>query len=166
MKTLDRKKIIWCIAIVLIAVAIYYFFFRKKKSQVVAIQQQPKQPSENSFEGGSGGDGRPVNEELKLPDYFQLQYKISTQGKKSVFPMVIEKITDGPMELPNRRSLISKDVKYKFIDVMPGDTINAVSIQRLNYVMGSEVITDDFLVTDKDYVISYSQAKDNFKIAY
>lgn len=162
--TLDRKKIIWCIAIVVIAVAIYYFFFRKKEVKKVAIQtQQPKESSfEGSFEGGV--PGAPVDEGFQLPEYFNLQYKISTQGKKSVFPMILEKVTGEAIELPNRRSLISRDVKYKFIDVMPGDTIKTVSLQRLNYVMDDQAISDDFLVTDKDYVIAYSQARKNFKV--
>ena len=162
--TLDRKKIIWCVAIVIVAIAIYYFFFRKKEVKKVAIQtQQPKESSfEGSFEGGV--PGAPVDEGFKLPEYFNLQYKISTQGKKSVFPMVLEKVTDGPIELPNRRSLISRDVKFKFIDIMPGDTIKTVSLQRLNYVMEGNAFSGDFLVTDKDYVIEYSQARKNFKV--
>lgn len=152
---LDRKKIIWLIAIVVIAIAIYYFFFRKKNvaTKESSFQATPTPPQ-----------SQPVEEFVKLPDYFQLQYKISTQGKKSVFPMTLEKVTDEVIELPNRRSLISQDAKYKYVDIMPGDQIKVVSLQRLNYIIDNEAISDDFLVTDKDYVIAYSQAKENFKI--
>lgn len=158
--TLDRKKIMWCIAVVVIAIAIYYFFFKKKPET---------KSSENSYNGG-GSNGNTNTETktnkvgMELPDYFQLQYKISTQGKKSVFPMMLEKITEDPIELPNRRSLLSKNVTYKFVDIMPGDQIKIVSLQRLNYTIEDNAFSDDFLVTDKDYVIAYSQAKEHFMI--
>jgi hypothetical protein len=148
---------------VVIAVAIYYFFFRKKS--VVKESSFNYTPTPNNLPPLSPEESRSqVESGVEIPEYFQLQYKISTQGKKSVFPMVLEKVTDEAIELPNRRSLISRDVKYKFIDVMPGDTIKAVSLQRLNYVIDDQAISDDFLVTDKDYVIAYSQARKNFKI--
>ena len=78
--------------------------------------------------------------------------------------MMLQKVTTEVIELPNRRSLTDKNASYKYIDVMPGDVIKIVSLQRLTYTIDSNVITDDFLVTDKDYVIAYSQAKHNFKM--
>ena len=100
-----------------------------------------------------------------LPGLFQTRYKISMNGKKSVFPMIIEKITDGPIELPNRRSLLDKDAKYKFIDIMPGQKIKVVSLQNLTYTVDHRAFNDDFLVTDNDYLIAYSQAKEHFKLS-
>lgn len=151
----------WCIAVVIIAIAIYYFFFKKKPET---------KSSESSYNEGGSGNGNTNSQTktnkvgMELPDYFQLQYKISTQGKKSVFPMILEKATEDTIELPNRRSLLSKNVTYKFVDIMPGDRIKVVSLQRLNYTVEDNAFSDDFLVTDKDYVIAYSQAKEHFII--
>ena len=100
-----------------------------------------------------------------LLSFLNLEYEISTKGKKAVFPIIIEKITDGPIELPNRRSLLNKDAKYKFIDIMKGQKIKAVSIQNLTYTVDHNVFNDNFLVTDNDYLIAYSQAKEHFKLA-
>ena len=167
--TLDKKKIIWCIAIVILAVAIYYFFFRKKAES--SYHKCGHLPNGGSTGNGDNPTPPPVptttttpEDVTALPGFFQLQFNIAIKGKKSVFPMTLEKVTDGPIELPNRRSLLSKDVNYKFIDIMPGDKIKAVSLQRLNYTADKNAFTDDFLVTDNDYVIAYSQAKEHFKI--
>lgn len=160
----NKKKIIWLIVIVVIAITVYYLFFRKPKK----VSEK-----ESSFNANQGNQSYPLSPEesrseyqegIDLPSYFNLEYKISMQGKKSVFPMVLKKVTNEAIELPNRRSLIDKNATYKFIDVMPGDTIKIVSLQRLTYNIESETISDDFLITDKDYVIAYSQAKKNFKI--
>lgn len=159
----NKKKIIWLIVVVLIAITIYYLFFKKKPAKVsekessfnAGNQSYPLSPEESRSEYQEG---------IELPSYFNLEYKISMQGKKTVFPMILKKVTNEVIELPNRRSLIDKNASYKFIDVMPGDTIKIVSKQRLTYTIDSNEITDDFLVTDKDYVIAYSQAKHNFRI--
>jgi hypothetical protein len=100
-----------------------------------------------------------------VPSLLNLEYRISMKGKRYVFPMVIEKITPGPIELPNRRSLLNKDAKYKFVDIMPGDKIITIAMQRLTYTVDHNVFTDVFLITDKDFLIAVSQAKEHFKLA-
>jgi hypothetical protein len=107
----------------------------------------------------------PADEKLELPSLFQIKYKISTDGKKSVFPMIIKKYTPEVIELPNRRSLLNKNDKYKFIDVATGDKIKIVSLHNISYTVDHKAFNDDFLVTDNDYLISFSQAKENFIIA-
>jgi hypothetical protein len=99
-----------------------------------------------------------------VPSLLNLEYRVSTRGRKAVFPMAIEKTTPGPIELPNRRSLLNKDAAYKFIDVMPGDRITILSKQRLSYTVDHQAFTDVFLVTDKDFLIAVSQAKEHFKL--
>ena len=78
--------------------------------------------------------------------------------------MIIEKVTPGEIELPNRRSLLNKDAEYKFVDVLPGDKITIVYMQRLNYTIDHNAFTDVFLVTDKDNLIAVTQAKEHFKL--
>jgi hypothetical protein len=91
--------------------------------------------------------------------------RIDLEGRKAVFPFTLVKTTPGPIELPNRRSLINKDTKYKYIDVMQGEKINIVSLVNLSYTVDHFVFNDDFLVTDKDYIVAYSQAVNEFDMA-
>jgi hypothetical protein len=158
-KDLKTKKVVIIIAIVVV-VLLVIFLLRKKKP----LESSFEEPSNETNEVAEGmNENEPEVE--GLPGFFQLQYKISTQGKKYVFPMILEKITPGPIELPNRRSLLNKDAKYKFKDIMPGDKIKAVSVQNLTYTVDHNAFNDNFLVTDNDYLIAYSQAKEHFKIA-
>jgi hypothetical protein len=101
----------------------------------------------------------------KLPNYYNLTLRIDLEGRKAVFPFTLVKTTPGPIELPNRRSLINKDTKYKYIDVMQGEKINIVSLVNLSYTVDHFVFNDDFLVTDKDYIVAYSQAVNEFELA-
>ena len=101
----------------------------------------------------------------KLPNYYNLTLRIDLEGRKAVFPFTLVKTTPGPIELPNRRSLINKDTKYKYIDVMQGEKINIVSLVNLSYTVDHFVFNDDFLVTDKDYIVAYSQAVNEFDMA-
>lgn len=99
-----------------------------------------------------------------LPSYYDLRLKIDMHGKKSVFPFEIVKITEDAMELPNRRSLLNQDAKYKYIDVAKNDKIKIVALTNLSYTVDHFAFNDDFLLTDKDYVISYSQAVQHFEL--
>ena len=157
-KDLKIKNILPTIILVAVLIFIVWFIF---------VKQSKKKPSlESSFDPSTEPtNSEEVNDPNDLPGFFQLQSKISSEGKKSVFPMIIEKITNGPIELPNRRSLLDKDAKYKFIDIMPGQKIKAVSLQNLTYTVDHNVFNDNFLVTDNDYLIAYSQAKEHFKLA-
>lgn len=159
-KDIKIKNILPTIIFVAIFVFIVWFIFVKqgKNKPVLESSFDPKSPEPNA--------NNEINNPNDLPGLFQLEYAISTKaGKKSVFPMIIEKITDGPIELPNRRSLLDKDAKYKFIDIMKGQKIKAVSLQNLTYTVDHNVFNDNFLVTDNDYLIAYSQAKEHFKLA-
>ena len=157
-KDIKIKKVVFITLGLIIFFVIIWFLFIKKDN---GLGVKP----ESSFDDDSAPDNEEPENTSNLPGLLHLQYKISMDGKKSVFPMTLEKITDGPIELPNRRSLLNKDAKYKFIDIMPGEKIKAVSLQRLNYTIDHEAFTDDFLVTDNDYLIAFSQAKEHFKIA-
>lgn len=99
-----------------------------------------------------------------LPSYYDLRLKIDVSGKKSVFPFTIKKATKGAMELPNRRSLLNQDIKYRYIDVNQNDTLKIVALINLSYTVDHFAFNDDFLLTDKDYVISYSQAVQHFEL--
>lgn len=158
-KDFKIKNILPTIILVAVFIFVVWFIFVKqsKSKPVLESSFDPKSPETNNSEE--------VNETNDLPGFFQIQSKISSEGKKSVFPMIIEKITNGPIELPNRRSLLNKDAKYKFIDVMPGQKIKTVSLQNLTYTVDHNVFNDNFLVTDNDYLIAYSQAKEHFKLA-
>ena len=173
MKTINIKNILPTIFVVAIFLWLVWFIFvksnNKKKLSSASDKPKPNIPlpasafvapvnTEASYDAES-------NTSTDVPGFFQMKYKISMNGKKSVFPMIIEKITDGPIELPNRRSLLDKDAKYKFIDIMPGQKIKVVSVQNLTYTIDHEVFNDDFLVTDNDYVIAYTQAKEHFKLS-
>jgi hypothetical protein len=68
------------------------------------------------------------------------------------------------MELPNRRSLLNKDIKYKYLDVMQNDKINVVALINLSYTVDHFAFNDDFLLTDKDYLLAYSQAVQHFEL--
>jgi hypothetical protein len=162
-KDLKIKNILPTIIIVAVFMFIVWFIFVKqgKNKPVLESSFDPKSPEPNTYNSEEEDPNNPNN----LPGFFQLQSKISSGGKKSVFPMIIEKITNGPIELPNRRSLLNKDAKYKFIDIMPGQKVKAVSLQNLTYTVDHNVFNDNFLVTDNDYLIAYSQAKEHFKLA-
>lgn len=157
-KDLKIKNILPTIIVVVVFIFIVWFIFVKqgKNKPMLESSFDPKSPEPKK---------KPVNDPNDLPGFFQIQSKIASDGKKSVFPMIIEKITDGPIELPNRRSLLDKDARYKFIDVMPGQKIKTVSLQNLTYTVDHNVFNDNFLVTDNDYLIAYSQAKEHFKLA-
>jgi len=156
-KDLKIKNVVFTTIAVIIFCWIVWYLFGKKNKSLESSFDPNIEPSNNN-------NNNEQEQETDLPGLFHLKYKISMNGKKSVFPMILEKITDGPIELPNRRSLLNKDAKYKFIDVMPGDKIKVVSLQTLNYTVDHKAFTDDFLVTDNDYLIAFSQAKEHFKI--
>ena len=160
-KDFKIKNILPTIILVAVFVFIVWFlFFKQSKSKpVLESSFDPKSPEPNK------NTATEVNDPNDLPGFFQIQSKIASEGKKSVFPMIIEKKTNGPIELPNRRSLLDKDAKYKFIDIMPGQKIKVVSLQNLTYTVDHNVFNDNFLVTDNDYLIAYSQAKEHFKLA-
>jgi hypothetical protein len=48
---------------------------------------------------------------------------------------------------------------------MQGEKINIVSLVNLSYTVDHFVFNDDFLVTDKDYIVAYSQAVNEFELA-
>lgn len=158
-KDIKIKNILPTIILVAVFMFIVWFIFVKEGKNKPALESSfdPKSPEPKK--------DTEVVDPNDLPGFFQIQSKITSEGKKSVFPMIIEKITNGPIELPNRRSLLDKDAKYKFIDIMPGQKIKAVSLQNLTYTVDHNVFNDNFLVTDNDYLIAYSQAKEHFKIA-
>jgi len=161
--TYQRVLITTVVTLVFIWLAWLVFVKMQKKESAFAF------PPNTEPNGAGEGDPEVLqNDDLLtqtqvLPGLFQLKYRISMEGKRSVFPMIIEKITPGPIELPNRRSLLNKDAKYKFVDIMPGEKIKIVSIQYLTYTVDHKVFNDDFLVTDNDYLIAFSQAKEHFK---
>ena len=161
-KDAKTKKIaLIVIAVVVLALIIWYFFIRKDKNKIVINLP------DSSFDDGISPDSLNDAKETELknmPGLLNLEYRISKYGKKNVFPMIIEKITPSEIELPNRRSLLNKDAEYKFIDVLPGDQIKIVYMQRLNYTIDHNVFTDVFLVTDKDNLIAVTQAKEHFKL--
>ena len=160
-KDAKTKKIGLIVIVVLVlALIIWYFFIRKDKQIVINMP-------ESSFDDGINPDSLNDAEETELknmPGLLNLEYRISKYGKKNVFPMIIEKVTPGEIELPNRRSLLNKDAEYKFVDVLPGDKITIVYMQRLNYTIDHNAFTDVFLVTDKDNLIAVTQAKEHFKL--
>ena len=160
-KDAKTKKIaLIVIGVLVLALIIWYFFIRKDKQIVINMP-------ESSFDDGINPDSLNDAEETELknmPGLLNLEYRISKYGKKKVFPMIIEKVTPGEIELPNRRSLLNKDAEYKFVDVLPGDKITIVYMQRLNYTIDHNAFTDVFLVTDKDNLIAVTQAKEHFKL--
>ena len=160
-KDAKTKKIaLIVIGVLVLALIIWYFFIRKDKQIVINMP-------ESSFDDGINPDSLNDSKETELknmPGLLNLEYRISKYGKKNVFPMIIEKVTPGEIELPNRRSLLNKDAEYKFVDVLPGDKITIVYMQRLNYTIDHNAFTDVFLVTDKDNLIAVTQAKEHFKL--
>jgi cbb3-type cytochrome oxidase subunit 3 len=160
------KKIALILLVVIIILVLFWLIFKKKKAVIQTESSfEENNDNKNTLQVESQStQNQPEENNNDLPSFYNLEYRIATSGKKSVFPFIIEKITEGPIELPNRRSLLNKDAKYKFIDVMPGDKIKVVSIQNLSYTLDHNVFNDNFLITDKDYLISYTQAKEHFKI--
>lgn len=163
-KDLKIKNILPTIIIVAIFILAVWFLFVKKDKPVTKTESS-FEPNTNPERGSSREIIIEKENSDRLPGLSELQYQISTKGKKKVFPFIIEKITDGPIELPNRRSLLNKDDKYKFIDVIRGQRIKIVSLQALTYTVNHQVLNDDFLITDNDYLIAYSQAMEHFKLA-
>jgi hypothetical protein len=149
------KNSYWVI-IGLIAVAIYYFFFRKKTMTGNGSSSKMANPvtTSNSIKS---------EESSSSPGLFTLAYEIATKGKDNVFPFVLEKATPDVMELPLRRSLLDQNAEYKYIDVAQGQKIKIVDLQYLTYAINSNVMVDNFLVTDNNYLISVYQAEHNFR---
>lgn len=157
--TLTKKNLTW-IGLLLIAGVLIYVYVKKKsvkKKDTSNINVGPAftlADIENKYAGSN-----------ELPNFYNLRTRIDVEGRKKVFPFFIEKKTEGAIELPNRRSLINKDTKYKFIDVVPGEKIKIVSLINLSYTVDHLAFNDDFLVTDKDNLLAYSQAVNNFRMA-
>lgn len=160
---LTKTQWTW-IGLLLIAGVLIYVYYRSKKknaekgvvkSNVRDLMIPLKQP----IKAESG-----YTNSAQFPSYYNLRTRIDVEGKKKVFPFTIEKISEGVMELPNRRSLIDKDAKYKFVDVKEGDKVKIVALINLSYTVNHLAFNDDFLVTDKDNLLSYTQAVKNYKI--
>ena len=99
----------------------------------------------------------------ELPAMVNLKYNISN-GKDKVFPMVLTKHTQGLIELPFKMALLEKGYPYKHIDVDKDDDITVVDMKDFTYSVDGQVFFDTFLITDKNYLIAYSAAKENFGI--
>ncbi len=111
-----------------------------------------------------GFDSKSETVVTKLPSMVNLKYNIASQGKDKVFPITLTKITDGVIELPLKLSLLEKGYPYKHIDIEPDSDITVVAIKDLTYSVDGQVFFDTFLITDKDYLIAYSAAYENFGI--
>jgi hypothetical protein len=149
------KNLYWVIGL-LIVIAIYYFFLKKKTTTGNGNSSKKASPitTSNSIK----------SEESSLsPGLFTLAYEIATKGKNNVFPFVLEKATPDIMELPLRSSLLNQNAEYKYIDVAPGQKIKIVDLQYLTYAIDSNVMVDNFLVTDNNYLISVYQTEHNFR---
>jgi hypothetical protein len=156
MKLTKKQYVLIGLSLIIVGVLIYVYVKRKKPSKVaikgdVLDMKSPIKLASKEYSGS-------------MPNFYNLRTKIDVEGKKKVFPFEIEKVTEGPIELPNRRSLINKDIKFRFIDVVPGEKIKIVALINLSYTMDHLAFNDDFLVTDKDNLLSYSQAVNNFRI--
>ena len=160
MKLTKKQYVLIGLSLIIVGVLIYVYVKRKKpskvaiKGDVLDMKSPIKLASKEEKYSGSN----------QMPNFYNLRTKIDVEGKKKVFPFEIKKITEGPIELPNRRSLINKDIKFRFIDVVPGEKIKIVALINLSYTMDHLAFNDDFLVTDKDNLLSYSQAVNNFRI--
>ncbi len=163
-KDLKIKNILPTIICVAAFIWLVWFIFVKTQKKDIKTESS-FEPANAPDSAGSNTIEDKMEDPNNLPGLFQIQYLISTKGKKEVFPFTIEKVTEGPIELPNRRSLLDKDAKYKFIDIMPGQKIKVVSLQNLTYTIDHKVFNHDFLITDNDYLIAYTQAKEHFKLA-
>lgn len=149
------KNLYWVIGLVVAVIAIYYFFFKKKTTTGNGNSSKKANPITTS---------NSIAEESSLsPGLFSIAYEIATKGKNNVFPFVLEKATPEVIELPLRDSLLNQNAKYKYIDVAPGQKIKIVDLQYLTYAIDSNVMVDNFLVTDNNYLISVYQAEHNFR---
>ena len=136
---------------------IIYINFWKKKEQ-----------SESSFDAGSVSSASSDDGLTSLPIFSELKFNLDlggkNNGKDKVFPMVITKRTADVIELPFRLSLMDQNYPYKYVDIAQGESITIVGIKSFSYSINGNVLYDDFLVTDKDYLIAYTAAYNNFGI--
>ncbi len=150
MKFIGQHKI--AIIIILIVIGIIIFLILKKKGKIVI-----KFPA-----------GESVAKEVviaPLPLLYNIKDAVQTKGKEGVFPMVITKVTDDVIELPLRESLEKLGAPYKFKDINTGESINIVDIRDISYLTEGRAIIDTFMITDEDYLISYTAANEHFGIA-
>ncbi len=153
-KNINIKKTL--LIVIVIAIIVFIIWYLRK----------PKKIKESAFAGDfMSKQVVPTGDTKEIPSFFNLRSKIDVEGKKKVFPFEIEKMTEGVIELPNRRSLIDKDAKYKFIDVKPGDKVKIVALINLSYTVDHFAFNDDFLVTEKDNLLAYTQALEHFRMA-
>jgi hypothetical protein len=162
-KNIDIKKMLPTIIVVGIIIFVIWYLMKGNKKNVSKDTKDniKNDDSSNFIEQENGLNVLFTN---PLPEYYNLVLKIDTKGKKAVFPFQIIKRTKGAMELPNRRSLLNKDIKYKYLDVMQNDKINVVALINLSYTVDHFAFNDDFLLTDKDYLLAYSQAVQHFEL--
>ena len=162
-KNIDIKKYLPTIIVVGIIVFVIWYLMKGNKKTISKDTKDniKNDDSSNFIEQENGLNVLFTN---PLPEYYNLVLKIDTKGKKAVFPFQIIKRTKGAMELPNRRSLLNKDIKYKYLDVMQNDKINVVALINLSYTVDHFAFNDDFLLTDKDYLLAYSQAVQHFEL--
>lgn len=162
-KNIEIKKYLPTIIVVGIIIFVIWYLMKGNKKTVSKDTKDniKNDDSSNFIEQENGLNVLFTN---PLPEYYNLVLKIDTKGKKAVFPFQIIKRTKGAMELPNRRSLLNKDIKYKYLDVMQNDKINVVALINLSYTVDHFAFNDDFLLTDKDYLLAYSQAVQHFEL--
>ena len=162
-KNIEIKKYLPTIIVVgIIVFAIWYLMKGNKKSISKDTKDNIKNDDSSNFIEKENGLN--VLFTKPLPEYYDLVLKIDTKGKKAVFPFQIIKRTKGAMELPNRRSLLNKDIKYRYLDVLENDKLNIVALINLSYTVDHFAFNDDFLLTDKDYLLAYSQAVQHFEL--
>ena len=162
-KNIEIKKYLPTIIVVGIIIFVIWYLMKGNKKTVSKDTKDniKNDDSSNFIEQENGLNVLFTN---PLPEYYNLVLKIDTKGKKAVFPFQIIKRTKGAMELPNRRSLLNKDIKYKYLDVMQNDKINVVALINLSYTVDHFAFNDDFLLTDKDYLLAYSQSVQHFEL--
>lgn len=173
MKTIKANLEIAFIIIVLLLLYFMYVSVRPRKDESGYNREYLPEIPElygfklpmmfTTFAQEMGFDTGKEVELTKLPAMVNLKYSISN-GKDNVFPMVLTKHTNGIIELPFKMSLLEKGYPYKYIDVSPDDEITVVDIKDFTYSVDGQVFFDTFLVTDKDYLIAYSAASENFGI--
>jgi hypothetical protein len=162
-KNIDIKKHLPTIIVVGIIIFVIWYLMKGNK-KIVSKDTKDNIKNDDSSNFIEQENGLNVLFTKPLPEYYNLVLEIDTKGKKAVFPFQIIKRTKGAMELPNRRSLLNKDIKYRYLDVMDGDKINVVALINLSYTVDHFAFNDDFLLTDKDYLLAYSQAVQHFEL--
>jgi hypothetical protein len=162
-KNIEIKKYLPTIIVVGIIIFVIWYLMKGNK-KTVSKDTKDNIKNDDSSNFIEQENGLNVLFTKPLPEYYNLVLKIDTKGKKAVFPFQIIKRTKGAMELPNRRSLLNKDIKYKYLDVMQNDKINVVALINLSYTVDHFAFNDDFLLTDKDYLLAYSQAVQHFEL--